>query len=158
MIGVGARVPDARLRDADGRTIQLAETLGDGPAVLAFFKEECGASRVAVPKLPRLTQAYPSLRVLAVSQEDVESTRDYLDAKAPGLDALVDAPDFDASRAFGLDAVPAIFLIHAGRVVDVVVGWDRDGYNGLGDRAAALVGAAPLRLVAEDEGPAFRPG
>lgn len=159
MIESGTRAPDLSLPTMDGASVRLSEQFRKGPTLLVFFKEECGACRVALPRLPRIVEAYANVTVWAVSQEGRDATARVLDELAPGLPTLVDGPELAASEAYGLESVPSFFLVdNSGAIVDTHVGWDRTRFNELAGRAAELSGAAAREVVGDGDGPAFRPG
>jgi AhpC/TSA family len=156
----GNAVPAVRLLDLEGRETSLAR---GRPAVLFFYKGECPASDVAARVLPRFA-AVPGLAVVAVSQDEPESTRAFAAAHGwsgtAGLDVRRDPEPWPASDALEVRATPTWVLVDgAGRVAAVSEGWSRDDANRLAAQAARLAGAPPP-VVAPDDGatPAFRPG
>jgi peroxiredoxin len=158
----GSSAPPATARDVEGGACDLASLAAAGPALLFFYKGECGTSAVAAPVLPRFT-AIPGLSVAAISQDDVAATRAF--ARAHGWDGSavsvrVDPEPWPASEAFGVRVTPTFALLAPGGRIDrVEEGWSRDAANALAARAAALVGAPPPVVSRpEDGGPAFRPG
>jgi hypothetical protein len=67
---------------------------------------------------------------------------------------LSEPPPYRVANAFGLTAVPTLFVVATdGAIEDKVRGWDRDGWN----RVAASFGAKPVSLPG-DGLPPFRPG
>lgn len=156
-----AREPEAPELAALGAPVDLAGLAAGGPALLFFYKGDCGASDAAAHVLPRLA-AVPGVAVAAVSQDgagetDVFSTVHRL--AAGGVRVLVDPEPWPASDAYGVRSTPTFVLLGSGgRVEAVLEGWSRDDANGLAARVAALAGApAPVLSTAAD-GPAFRPG
>jgi hypothetical protein len=133
----------------------------DRPALLLFYKGDCGASVVAAPVLPRFG-AVPDLVLVAVSQDPPNDTAAF--AAAHGWDevtVLFDAAPWPASNAFGIDATPTwVLLAPGGRVEAVGVGWSRDDANQLAATASRLAGFAPAPVVSSPGGaePALRPG
>jgi peroxiredoxin len=156
----GDSVPAARAVALDGGPADLPALAAHGPALLFFYKGDCGASDAAAHVLPRAA-AIPGLAVAAVSQDDAFLTEVF--ARNHRLDApvrvLVDPEPWPASGAFGVRSTPTwVLLAPGGRVDAVGEGWSRDDANALAARAAALAGV-PARLVSTAaDGPAFRPG
>ncbi len=144
-----------------GAPVDLAALAANRPALLFFYKGDCGACDAAAHVLPRLA-AVPGLAVVAVSQDGTEATDGFSNAHrlaAGGVRVLVDPEPWPASDAFGVAATPTfVLLARGGRVEAVVEGWSRDAANGLAARAAALAGAPAPVVSTPHDGPSFRPG
>jgi len=157
----GAPAPTSMVRDLDGGAVSLAGLATEGPALLFFWKGDCGACEAAAHALPRLA-AIPGLRVAAVSQDEPADTRAF--AAAHGWDRapvglLIDAEPWAASDALDVRSTPTwILLSRGGRVEAAAEGWSRDEANALAARAAALAGAPAPVVSLPADGPAFRPG
>jgi hypothetical protein len=156
-----SREPDAPELAAPGELVDLASLAASGPALLFFYKGDCGASEAAVHVLPRLARL-PGLSVAAVSQDAPDLTDGF--SRRHGLDSggvhvLVDPEPWPASDAWQVLSTPTFVLLDRGGRVDVVhEGWSRDAVNALAARAAALAGAPPAPVSTPADGPAFRPG
>jgi hypothetical protein len=141
--------------------VRLAELASAGPALLFFYKGDCGASDAAAHVLPRLA-AWPGLTVAAVSQDPPLETEAFSTAHrlaASGVAVLLDAEPWRASDALGVLATPTFVLVRRGAVVArVLEGWSRDDVNALAAEAAALAGVPASPVSAPGDGPAFRPG
>ena len=159
-LATGSSAPSAQARDLAGRAVELAALAAGGPALLFFYKGECGTSAAAAHALSRVA-AVRGVAVAAVSQDDAAQTAAFAKAHAFGarVHVLVDPEPWPASQRYGVRATPTwVLLAPSGRVEAVLEGWNRDEANALAARAAALAGApAPLVSTAAD-GPAFRPG
>jgi peroxiredoxin len=156
----GSPAPSAQVLGADGAAVDLAALAAAGPAVLFFYKGDCGASEAAAHVLPRLA-AVPGVAVAVVSQDGDAETRRF--AAEHGLGApvrvLQDPKPWLASRAYDVFATPTwFFLAPGGAVEGVFEGWNRDEANALAARAAALAGAPAPVVSTPADGPAFRPG
>jgi peroxiredoxin len=128
------------------------------PQALFFFKVSCPTCPLAAPAIERLRRAYPRLETIAVSQDDLESSRAWMAQVGLGSPLAIDAERFAASEAFGLATVPTVVLLdHEGKIAQVQEGYSRLGYDSLAANAAYLVGAQPER-IASTTGPAFQPG
>jgi hypothetical protein len=160
-VATGSAAPSAVTLGPDGGPVELAGLAAGGPALLFFYKGDCGASDAAAHVLPRLA-ATPGLAVAAVSQ-DPELETELFDRVhrlgERGVRVLADPEPWPASAAFGVVATPTFVLLAPGGRVDAVAeGWSRDDANALAARAAALAGV-PARVVSTPaDGPAFRPG
>jgi len=157
----GSQAPSAEVLAADARAQALGELWRSGPALLFFYRADCGASEVAGRVLPRFSEL-PGLAVAAISQDGAAETRAF--SRVSGWDdrvrSLRDPEPWPASEAFGVRATPSWFLTApGGRIVAVAEGWSRDDANGLAAEAARLLGSLPV-VVARPDGPepALRPG
>ncbi len=140
--------------------MDLAALARDRPAVLFFYKGDCGASVAAAHVLPRLG-AVPGVAVAAISQDADAETRAFAAGHALGkrVRVLVDPEPWSASDAYGIVSTPTFVLVAPGGRVDAVFeGWSRDDVNALAARAAALAGAPAAVVSSPADGPAFRPG
>ncbi len=156
-----AREPHAPELAALGPPVELATLTAAGPALLWFYKGDCGASDAAAHVLPRLARV-PGLAVAAVSQDAPEATDGFSNAHglaAGGVRVLVDPEPWPASDAWEILSTPTFVLVgRGGRVEAVLEGWSRDAVNALAARATALAGAPPVVVSMPTDGPAFRPG
>jgi hypothetical protein len=159
-VAIGSAAPSA-VALAAGGPVELAGLAARGPALLFFYKGDCGASDAAAHVLPRLA-AVPGVAVAAVSQ-DPELETEVFDRThrlaEGGVRVLADPAPWPASVAYGVRATPTFVLLGpGGRVEAVAEGWSRDGANALAARAAALAGAPTPAVSTAADGPAFRPG
>jgi hypothetical protein len=159
-IGPGTPAPATHAVALDGTPAELPALAARGPALLFFYKGDCGASDAAAHVLPRAA-AIPGLAVAAVSQDDAFLTGVFARNHRLGaaVRVLVDPEPWPASDAFGVLATPTwVLLAPGGRVDAVLEGWSRDDANALVARAAALAGAPAAVVSTPADGPAFRPG
>jgi peroxiredoxin len=159
-LSAGDPAPPLRVEDPSGRPAAMAGRAGR-PALLLFYRADCGASGVAGPVLRRFA-AIPGLDVAAVSQDPAAEARAFGEACGFGsaVLGLVDPEPWRASHAFGVRVTPTWFLVAAdGRIAAAAEGWSRDDANALAAEAARLCGAPPV-VVARPDGPepALRPG
>jgi len=144
-----------------GEPLDLPGLATAGPAILFFYKGDCGASDAAAHVLPRLARV-PGLALAAISQDPPFDTAVFSGAHqldAGGVRVLVDPEPWRVSDAYGVLATPTFVLLdRGGRVEAVLEGWSRDDVNALAVRAAALAGAPPPVVSTPADGPAFRPG
>ena len=160
---VGSRAPGGAVVDALdplATAVDLGALASGGPALLVFYKADCGASEVAAPVVPRFA-SIGGLAVAAVSQDGPEETARF--ARAHGWTAPVrtlrDPEPWPVSDAWGVAVTPTfVLLARGGRVEAVAEGWSRDEANRLAARAAQLLGTAAVMVSRPGDGPAFRPG
>lgn len=135
----GAHAPDFRLQDlAGGDDKTLGELLKDGPVFLAFFKISCPTCQYTLPFLERIYhESKGSTHMFAVSQDDVQSTREFHREFGITMPTLLDSSRFGypASNAYGLSHVPSMFLIEPdGTISWSVVGFNRKELAALGEK------------------------
>jgi len=147
----GAVAPPLGLVDIDSDET-VTEPWREGPVVLAFFKVTCPVCQMAAPKVAAL--AAGGARVVAIGEDPSPALHTYRSRYAQDVRTLTEPRPYPASDAYGVTAVPTLFLVDGeGRIADAVGGWDRDGWN----RVAVAVGAGPVSTP-EDGLAAFRPG
>lgn len=150
----GARAPEFRLARLDGGESTLHDLIANGPVLLAFFKISCPVCQMTFPYLDRL-HTPGTLSVYGVSQDDEQDTRDFNREFGISFPTLLDREEngFAVSNAFGISAVPTLFLIgRDGAISRVVEGWVKREIESL----ASLAGAAVFRQ--DDNVPAWKAG
>jgi peroxiredoxin len=159
MLAVGSRAPEFELRDLDGARRALSEILARGPALLAFFKASCPVCQYTFPFLERIFAgaggASAAVQIIAVSQDNAASTREFNREYGVTFPALLDDPaaGYPASNAFGLYSVPTLFLIEQDGTVSMsAAGFSKSDLETLGHR----LGVAPFRQG--ERVPEQRPG
>jgi peroxiredoxin len=124
-----------------------------GPVILAFFKVSCPTCQFTFPQLQRVFASAEvdwTAKLWAISQDDAVDTRRF--AKDYGLtfDMLIDPYPYDTSNAYGIVAVPTIFVV------------EQDGkisYTDSGFSKASLNQIAGFEMFTPNDGlPAARPG
>jgi len=133
-----------------------------GETLYGFFKTTCPTSALAWPYLDRIRNLAEggSFSVLAVSQDDPETTARFYDDLGVALATLYDPEPWDASARLGLQSVPAFFLVgEDGLLRDSAVGFQRSKMEAFAGRAAHLAGrSVPAFFLPEENVPAIRPG
>lgn len=153
MLQPGSTAPAFTLELAGGGSRSLAGILREGPAVLAFFKVTCPTCQLALPYLQRIRGG--QLQVYAISQDDAARTQEFQRMFGVELPVLIDpaAAKYPASRAYGIQFVPSVFLVEAdGRISMTAESFDRRAYEELARRAGR-----PM-FGPEDRVPAYKPG
>ena len=152
MLTTGDKAPSFTLPDvATGQTV--ADPWSEGQVLLAFFKTSCPVCKMVAPMLTKLSEA--GVRVVAIGEDPPEAIADYNEAQGQHVSSLTEAAPYSVSEAYGLEAVPTVFLVGPdGGIQEAIPGWSRDTWNAL----AASVGL-PEPLSTPDDGlRPFRPG
>ncbi len=128
--------------------------ISGSPAVVVFLETDCPTCQLSIPYLNRLAgDEGDGARVIGVSQDSEEATREFVARTAATFQVTLD-PDLAISRAWDPVAVPSLFLVDAaGRVIETLIGFDKDGLNAI----AARLGL-PQVADAYDGAPARKPG
>lgn len=152
MLTAGDKAPSFTLTDIDSG-LEVADPWTEGQVVLAFYKTSCPVCKMIAPMLTRLTEA--GARVVAVGEDPADELTRYSEEQGQTVTATLTEPaPYAVAEAFGLEAVPSIFLIgDDGAVETAIAGWSRDTWNAL----AESVGAPPLSTPDDGLRP-FRPG
>ncbi len=154
----GNPFPEIELRDerGDRALLPAKETL------YAFFKTTCPTCEMAWPFLERIRTIAEGTHfaVLAVSQDEPETTALFNERLGVRALTLYDPPPWRASEALGLDAVPTFFLVGAdGRLRDLAVGFQKQKMEEFAERAAGLARRPAEKLFQPGENvPAIKPG
>ena len=130
------------------------------PALLCFFKTDCPACHLGLRYLEDLFRHYRErAAIVAVSQDDAPATRGLAESLGLELPIRFDS-SLQASEAWGLEAVPALFLLdRMGRVRDSSQGFDKADLNRLSGALGGLSDTAPPAPIRSGDGnPDFQPG
>ena len=139
---------------------ELAGQALSAPALVTFFKTDCPACHLALRSLDSLARELDGqARIVAVSQDGAASTGALVRSLDLKLTLRFDT-GLAASRAYGLEAVPAVFLVDgSGTIVESCQGFDRADLNRLAAALAHLAGVdEPTALATDDGHPSFQPG
>jgi peroxiredoxin len=154
----GKQFPSVALRDEKG---QAAAVL-PGEILYAFFKTTCPTSELAWPYLDRVRKIGEGggLSVLAVSQDDPETTARFYENLNVAIPTLYDPDPWTASEAVALTNVPAFFLVgRDGIIRDAAVGFQRHKMEEFAELAADRAGRRRVALFLPGENaPALKPG
>jgi len=151
MLSAGDVAPSFSLPTADGGTVSDPWT--EGPTVLTFFKVSCPVCKMVAPMLTAMAEG--GVRVFAVGEDPPDALAEFAEQEGLRAPTLTESAPYDISAAYGLEAVPAIFLVDQdGAILDSVGSWDRDRWNAL---AASAGFEGPLSTPDDGLRP-FRPG
>ena len=161
MLTPGDSAPDFSLRRLDGTDWRLDEEAARGPLLLTFIETDCPTCRLTVPYLKRLAEVLGpnGHRVVAVSQDGAQETRELVDAYDVSFPVLLDI-DLDVSRSYDPLSVPALFLVgDGGRIELSEVGFHKGDLNSAAEKILSGLGL-PVRTVADldDGAPLMKPG
>ena len=150
---VGSTAPDFELKDVEGRSYRLSDALARGHVALVFYKSSCPTCQFTFPYIQKIfdkANTNPGWTLWAISEDDPDETREFVKQYGLAFEVLIDEHPYDVSAAYGLQFVPAIFLIEPGLKIAV---------SDYGFTKAGLNAIAGFDLFAPDDGlPATRPG
>jgi peroxiredoxin len=150
VLTAGDKAPSFDLDDIAGGSVSDPWT--EGQVVLAFFKTSCPVCKMVAPMLTKLAES--GARVVAVGEDPPDALATYNEEQGQRVLTLTEPAPYQVSEAYGLEAVPTVFLIGPdGEVQQTLPGWNRDTWNAL----AATLGAEPLSTPDDGLRP-FRPG
>jgi thiol-disulfide isomerase/thioredoxin len=156
--GPGDPFPSLTLRDESGSVARLPS----GDVLYAFFKTTCPTCEFTWPYLDRIRRIADggALVVLAVSQDDPETTRRFGRDLGVAIPTLYDPEPWKASETLGLESVPTFLRVGTGgRVEDFAVGFQRHKMEEFAGLAARLAGRPAAAIFGPGENvPAIRPG
>jgi peroxiredoxin len=151
VLTAGDKAPSFDLDDIDGGG-PVSDPWNEGQVVLAFFKTSCPVCKMVAPMLTKLAES--GVRVVAVGEDPPDDLVKYNEEQGQRVLTLTEPAPYRVSEAFGLEAVPTVFLIGPdGEIQQSLAGWNRTTWNEL----AATLGAEPLSAPDDGLRP-FRPG
>ena len=152
---VGKPAPDFKIKDANGKVIDLAELTAKGP-VLVRLTCGCLGCDKELPYFQELHAAYKDLGLtsLAVFKEPDMKVEGYVKEKKLNMLYAVD-PKGDSWKVFGAKTMPSNFLIaKGGQVVKISAGCDTSGMIAarLSDEVARLSGGEKVDVKGKVDG------
>jgi peroxiredoxin len=153
MLAVKDRAPSFVLPDIDtGTPVSDPWRASTDPTVLAFFKATCPVCQMAAPMVRAMAEK--GTRMVAIGEDPAPTLVAFRERWGQTVPTLSEPRPYRVSGAYGLISVPTLFLVEqGGTVVDLVAGWDRDGWN----RVAVAAGGRAVS-AAGDSLPPYRPG
>lgn len=151
-IPTGVVAPEFELKTLDGRDLRTTSLASSGAFVLVFFKASCPTCQLTFPFLERIHEERGTqVRIIAVSQDDAAETQEFIERFNIRFEVVLDEHPFDVSNAYGIENVPAIFVIDEERKIQL----SDYGFS----KATLSTIAQPLELFKPNDGlPAIRPG
>ena len=132
-LSIGVQAPDFELPDINGRPHRLAEALTHGPVALVFYKSACPTCQFTFPYLQKIFSERgesPSWTLWGVSEDDPGETRQFMQDHWITFDLLLDEYPYAVSAAYGLEFVPALFVIQPdGKISTSEYGFTKAGLN-----------------------------
>ena len=152
-LSIGTPAPDFELRDTNGRSWRLSEALTRGPVALVFYKSACPTCQFSFPLIQKIFSKVGKTAgwtLWGISEDDVEETKEFAKEHRITFDLLIDEHPYSVSAAYGLEFVPAIFLVQPdGKITVSEYGFTKAGLNQI---------AGFDFFTANDGLPASRPG
>ncbi|MBN9117734.1 MAG: redoxin domain-containing protein [Planctomycetes bacterium] len=146
-VKVGEQAPDFVIKDATGKTVNLADLTAKGP-VLVRLTCGCSGCDKELAYFQKLDEAYKGqgLISLYVFKEPDAKMAKYAAEKKLGVLYAVD-PKGESWNTFQTKTMPTNFLIaKGGKIVSVAAGCDPSGLlaNSVSDKTGKLLGVAPV--------------
>jgi len=127
LLGPGDSVPRLTLRDLNSNNTRHVDFKGK-PAAVLFFSTDCPHCLREIANFDRLNKTFGHDMVfLAISLSDYSKTIELRKSSRLEVAMMLDESD-EASQAFGVEIVPAMFLIRSDRTV---------AYSGSGEETSA---------------------
>ena len=152
MLQAGDKAPSFTLPAVDDGEA-VTDPWTEGTTVLSFFKSSCPVCKMVAPMLTKLAEG--GVRVVAIGQDPPGTITKFNEAEGHRVRSLTEAAPYSVSESYGLEAVPAVFVIGGdGAIHEAIAGWNRDTWNEL----AATLGLAEPLSTPDDGLRPFRPG
>jgi peroxiredoxin len=152
VLDAGRIAPEFALKDITGERRHLRDYLKQGAVLTVFFKISCPTCQLTLPFLDRLQGA---VRVIGISQDDAESTKEFLDYFRIGFPVLIDPAkeSYAVSNAYRITNVPSMFLIGQ----DGRISWALHGFH-KSELASLAEGWGVQLFRADEKVPLMKPG
>jgi len=143
-VDIGTQAPEFKIKDADGKEINLAELTAKGP-VLVRLTCGCSGCDKELAYFQEIHDAYKGkgLTSLAIFREPDSKVASYVQEKKLNMLYAVDSKG-DAWKVFETKTMPTNFLIEkGGKIVSVAAGCDTSGLlaKKLSEKVAKTVNA-----------------
>ena len=146
---VGESAPDFKIKDTQGKEIDLSKLSAKGPVLVRLTCGCLGCDR-ELPYFQALNEAYKKygINLVAIFAEPDEKFAKYVKTKKLNMQYALD-PKKNSWKIFGTKTMPSNFLIDkGGKVVAISKGCDPSGLiaRNLGDKTAKLVKAEKIDI------------
>jgi peroxiredoxin len=153
-VDVGTQAPEFKIKDQNGKEIDLAKLTADGP-VLVRLTCGCAGCDKELAYFQALSDAYKDkgLTMLAIFKEPDAKVSAYVKDKKLNMLYAVDTKG-ESWTTFETKTMPTNFLIDkGGKIVAVAAGCDPNGLMAkkLSDKAAKTLGTDPVELKPKTE-------
>jgi peroxiredoxin len=121
-LAIGTCAPDFELRDSEGRAHRLSDALAHGPVVLAFYKSACPTCQFTFPHIQKIVATLGKAApwtLWGISEDEAGETRAFSEQYGLTFDVLIDEHPYKVSAAYGLEFVPAIFIVQPDGVISL---------------------------------------
>ena len=126
-IEIGSEAADFRLKDLEGREVQLKGLRGT-VVLLNFWATWCGPCRLEMPVIEKLHQQFDGkgLRVFGVNDEEIDTIREYVVEHEYTFPMLVDT-DQQALNLYRIRGIPTMVVIdREGKIAQYRMGLTRE--------------------------------
>ena len=149
---VGDAAPAFKIKDTNGKEIDLAKLTIKGPVLVRLTCGCLGCDR-ELPYFQALHEAYKKdgIRLVAIFAEPDEKFAKYAKTKKLNMQYALD-PKRNSWKTFGTKTMPSNFLIgKGGKVIAISKGCDPSGLiaRNLGDKTASLVKADKVDIKSQ---------
>ena len=149
---VGEAAPAFKIKDTNGKQINLTKLTAKGPVLVRLTCGCLGCDR-ELPYFQALHEAYKKdgIRLVAIFAEPDEKFAKYAKTKKLNMQYALD-PKRNSWKVFGTKTMPSNFLIgKGGKVVAISKGCDPSGLiaRNLGDKTASLVKADKVDIKSQ---------
>ena len=146
---VGESAPEFKIKDTQGKEIDLSKLSAKGPVLVRLTCGCLGCDR-ELPYFQALNEAYKKngINLVAIFAEPDEKFAKYVKSKKLNMQYALD-PKKNSWKIFGTKTMPSNFLIdRGGKVVAISKGCDPSGLiaRNLGDKTAQLVSAEKIDI------------
>ena len=146
-VDIGTQAPEFKIKDANGKEIDLAELTAKGP-VLVRLTCGCSGCDKELAYFQEIHEAYKGkgLTSLAIFREPDSKVASYVQEKKLNMLYAVDSKG-EAWKTFETKTMPTNFLIEkGGKIVSVAAGCDTSGLlaKKLSEKVAKTVDAEPV--------------
>ena len=151
-VAVGSQAPEFKIKDADGKEINLADLTAKGP-VLVRLTCGCSGCDKELAYFQELHTAYEGkgLTSLAIFKEPDSKVQKYVVEKKLNMLYAVDTKG-DSWKVFDTKTMPTNFLIaKGGKIINIAAGCDPSGLlaKKVSDKVAGLVNAEQVDVKAK---------
>jgi peroxiredoxin len=131
LINVNAQLPNIKLKDVTGNTIDISKIENEGnPIIISFWATWCKPCKAELNAIAEEFEDWvdeTGVKLIAISIDDARSSsrvEPYVNAMGWEYTVLMD-PNGDMKRAMNVNNVPHTFLLNAeGKIV-----WDHNNYS-----------------------------